>query len=159
MANLSFNATNIDPSSNFETIPAGQYPVQIAHSEMRPTKRGDGQYLFLELDILDGEFKGRKIFDRLNLQNPNPDAVAIAQRALAQIAHAVGVLNIANSEQLHFKPLVANVTVQPPRGEYGASNGIRGYAPLTKTPAPAPTAAPAPAAPIFGRAPWKLHSA
>jgi len=34
------------------------------------------------LDILDGQHKGRKIFDQLNLVNPNPTTVEIAQRTL-----------------------------------------------------------------------------
>jgi hypothetical protein len=165
MANLNFNATDIDPSDNFEPIPPGQYPVQIVHSEMRPTKRGDGQYLFVELEVLDGEHQGRRVFDRLNLQNPNQDTVAIAQRALSQIAHAVGVLDISDSEQLHFKPLLANVTVQPPKGDYSASNQVRGYRPLpVQVQAPPPAAAPKPVVPISsstsGKArAWKTHIA
>ena len=75
-----FDANTVEPS-NFDVFPAGKYLAQIVSSEMRPTKDGRGQYLFLELDILEGPFAGRKLFDRLNLVNDNPDTVDIANHS------------------------------------------------------------------------------
>ena len=66
-----FDANSVEPS-NFDVFPAGKYLAQIVSSEMRPTKDGRGQYLFLELDILEGQFVGRKLFDRLNLVSTTP---------------------------------------------------------------------------------------
>ena len=97
---------------------------------MRATKDGHGQYLYLEVDVLDGKYAGRKLFDRLNLVNANPDAVQIAQRTLSSICRAVGKLQVSNSEQLHLIPLIADVRVRPPKGMYGESNSIR-YLPRT----------------------------
>ena len=82
-----FDASSVDPTMPFEVLPPGRYLVQIVTSEMRPTKDGAGQYLWLELDVLEGECQGRKLFDRLNLVNPNPTAVEIAQRTLSAICH------------------------------------------------------------------------
>jgi hypothetical protein len=108
-----FNAAEIEPSTPFEVIPAGKYTVQIVQSEMMPTSNGNGQFLKLEMEILDGEHQGRKLFDRLNLINPNAQAVDIAQRALSAICHAIGVMQVQDSEMLHFKPLLATVKVRP----------------------------------------------
>ena len=83
-----FDANTVEPS-NFDVFPAGKYLAQIVASEMRPTKDGRGQYLFLELDILEGPFAGRKLFDRLNLVNDNPDTVDIATRTLSSICRAI----------------------------------------------------------------------
>jgi len=83
---------------------------------MRPTKDGRGQYLYLELDILDGQFAGRKLFDRLNLVNDNPDTVDIAKRALSSICRATGQMQVKDSEQLHLIPMIADVRVRPPKG-------------------------------------------
>jgi hypothetical protein len=127
MAELSFDATQIDPSQQFEAIPPGKYKVQIVASEMRPTKDGNGQYLWLEQEILEGEYQGRRLWDRLNLANANAQAVEIAQRTLSALCHAVGELHVADSEQLHFKPLIATVRVRAARDGYDASNEIRGY--------------------------------
>jgi hypothetical protein len=77
------------------------------------------------LDILDGEHKGRKIFDQLNLVNPNPTTVEIAQRTLSAICHATGKMQVSDSEELHLIPMTIQVTVKPPKNGYGESNGIR----------------------------------
>lgn len=152
MAILNFDSTHIDPTPRFDPIPAGDYPVIITASEMKLTKDGTGQYLELTMEVQAGEFQGRKLFDRLNLNNNNRQAVEIAQRQLSQIAHAVGVLQVADSEQLHFKPLIAMVKVRAAREGYDASNEIKGYkaaagAPIAMTHAAAPVAAPRAAAP------------
>ena len=171
-----FDANSVEPS-NFDVFPAGKYLAQIIASEMRPTKDGRGQYLFLELDILEGQFAGRKLFDRLNLVNDNPDTVDIATRTLSSICRATGQIQVKDSEQLHLIPLIADVRVRPPKGQYGESNSIRylprnaaaAPTPATRTPAgyaapasaPATTATPqparpaAPAAPAAGGLPWQ----
>ena len=164
-----FDAANVDPNAGFELYPAGKYLVQIIASEMRPTKDGRGQYLYLELDILDGQFAGCKLFDRLNLVNDNPDTVDIAKRALSSICRATGQMQVKDSEQLHLIPMIADVRVRPPKGQYGESNSIR-YLPrngAATTAAPAasgvpvapafatPPAAPAPNPAAVAGLPWK----
>ena len=146
-----FDASSIEPSTGYDVLPPGKYLAQIVASEMRVTKDGLGQYLYLEVDILDGQYAGRKLFDRLNLINANPDAVQIAQRTLSSICRAVGKLQVSNSEQLHLIPLIADVRVRPPKGMYGESNSIR-YLPRNAAPSTTPpastTAAPVAARPI-----------
>lgn len=146
-----FDASSIEPSTGYDVLPPGKYLAQIVASEMRVTKDGLGQYLYLEVDILDGQYAGRKLFDRLNLINANPDAVQIAQRTLSSICRAVGKLQVSNSEQLHLIPLIADVRVRPPKGLYGESNSIR-YLPRNAAPSTTPpastTAAPVAARPI-----------
>ena len=169
-----FDANSVEPS-NFDVFPAGKYLAQIVSSEMRPTKDGRGQYLFLELDILEGPFAGRKLFDRLNLVNDNPDTVDIATRTLSSICRATGQMQVKDSEQLHLIPLIADVRVRPPKGQYGESNSIRylprnAAAPATRAPgayasAPAPATAPSPqpqpatpVAPAAGGLPWQRQA-
>jgi Protein of unknown function (DUF669) len=169
MANLgtTFDATNIEPAKPLDVLPPGKYPAQIVNSEMRVTKDGMGQYLWLELDVLDGPCRGRKLFDRLNLVNANPQTVEIAQRTLSAICHATGRMQVQDSEELHLIPLIADVQVQPPKNGYGESNKVR-YLPLdraakpaTPQPAritPAPPARPAAPAAASTSAPWKRQA-
>ncbi len=84
--------------------------------------------------MLEGAYAGRKLFDRLNLINANPTTVEIAQRTLSAICHAVGKMQVDDSEQLHLIPLIADVKVQPPKNGYDASNTLR-YMPLEQQPA------------------------
>ena len=140
-----FDASTVEPSTPFDVLPPAKYLVQVVASEMRPTKDGLGQYLLLELDVLEGQYAGRKLFDRLNLVNANPDAVQMAQRSLSALCRAAGKMQVSNSEQLHLTPIRVEVKVRPPKGQYGESNSIR-Y--LTSSDAPPAAAHTPPAAPV-----------
>lgn len=172
--NETFDANNVEPSAPIEILPPGKYTVQIVQSEMRETKNGAGQMLWLEMEIMDGPSRGRKLWDRLNLVNPNETAVEIARRTLSAICHATGQLQVSDSEQLHFKPMVATVKVRAAGNDKSgvwreAQNEVSGYgaisgaASATAGAAHAPaTAAPRPAAPppanrtpVGGGAPWR----
>ena len=133
MAHLgaTFDATTVDPATGFELFPVGKYVVQIVASEMRPTKDGGGQYLWLELDVLEGPLAGRKLFDRLNLVNASAQTVEIAQRTLSAICHATGRLQVQDSAELHLIPMIADVTIKPPKNGYGESNKVH-YLPLER---------------------------
>lgn len=124
-----FDANGVAPKQDMEILPPGEYPVMIVKSDMQPTKTG-GQMLVIEMDVIDGEHKGRKIWDRLNLINQNAQAVEIAERTLSAICHAVGRLQVSDSEQLHALPMIAVVKVSPPKGEYGPKNEVSTYKPV-----------------------------
>ncbi|KGL02748.1 DUF669 domain-containing protein [Thalassobacter sp. 16PALIMAR09] len=159
----SFDATSVEPTTPYELLPAGKYRAQIVESEMRVTRNGMGQFLWLMLDILDGQHKGRKIFDQLNLVNPNPTTVEIAQRTLSAICHATGRMHVSDSEELHLIPMTIQVKIKPPKNGYSESNAIA-YLPPESGGAPAAAAKPAatPAAPPSTQAasaPPKMASA
>jgi Protein of unknown function (DUF669) len=122
-----FDATGVEPNAPLEPLPPGDYEVQILQSEMRVTKAGTGQMLWLDMEVLQGPLKGRHVYDQLNLINPNPTAEEIAQRTLSAICHAVGKLQVADSEELHFQPLLVRVAVKP-----NGYNEVKGYKPVVK---------------------------
>jgi hypothetical protein len=128
MADLrGFDANEVDPVIDYAPIPAGNYLAVITESEMKPTKSGTGSYLQLTFEIIDGPYKGRRLWSRLNLDNPNTVAVQIAKAELASICRAVGVLTPNDSIELHDIPLVVHVRCRkrPDTGEL--TNDIRGY--------------------------------
>jgi Protein of unknown function (DUF669) len=84
MGDLNFDPNSVEVAS-FSPLPAGEYVAAIVKSDWKKTKSGTGQYLELIVEILDGESKGRRVFDRLNLHNSNPKAVEIAEKRLQQI--------------------------------------------------------------------------
>ena len=156
-----FDATGIDPTTGYDVIPAGKYRAQIVESEMRVTRNGMGQFLWLMLDIIEGPYQGRKLFDQLNLVNSNPQTVEIAQRTLSAICHATGKLQVNDSVDLHLVPMTIQVGVKPPKDGYSEKNTIRYLVPEKTAPAtPAYQAAPTasrtpPAAPAA--APWNRN--
>jgi hypothetical protein len=120
-----FNAADVEPQT-FDVLPAGDYEVAIVDSIVQANKAGTGKYLNLELQVLSGKFKGRKLFDLLNLWNPNAQAVEIARGTLSAICRAVGVLTPRDSSDLHDKPLVDSVKIRKD-DQFGDKNVIRGY--------------------------------
>lgn len=132
MAQLNFDASQVAPSEALEAIPAGWYNAQMTASEMKPTSDGTGAYLQAEFTVLSGDYAGRKLFDRINLHNKNPVAVEIGYRTLSAICHAVGVIQVQDSQQLHGRPLQLKVSLRAagPGADgkhYEASNEVKGY--------------------------------
>lgn len=127
-----FDASTVEPSAPMELLQPGEYPVQIIESVIKDTSTG-GKMLALTFEVIDGHSKGRRLWDNLNYINSNPQAQDIAHRAISAICHAVNVIKMDDTEQLHFKPLIAAVKVQPARTDphtgkaYDASNRISGY--------------------------------
>jgi hypothetical protein len=144
-----FDSRNVAPNTgDRDPVPAGRYLAAIINSDMKPTKDGTGTFLELELEILEGEHKGRKVFDRLNLRNKNPQAEAIAQGTLSAICHAVNVMQVRDSAALHNKPMHVTVAVEQRKDDTTKlSNNVKKYEGRNVT--AAPTQAPA------GNAPWK----
>ena len=167
MTTLSFSIDEVslsDEPSQHDTIPEGLYKAVIIDSEMKPTKKGTGHYLELKFEVIDNQYAGKWIRARLNLDNKSQKAVEIAQRDLSSICRAIGKQAIGDSEELHHKPMMIKVTIQPANGEYDASNEIKAYSPVDQlqavaTPAaataPAPTVAPEPTPAAAGKKPWE----
>lgn len=137
---FSFDATQVAPASSSDPIPAGNYAAMITESEIKPLKSGNGTALRLTFQVLEGEFKNRKVWANLNIQHTNAQAQAIAQQQLSAICHAVNVLKISNPAALHNKPMTIKVKVRPAHDGYDASNDIGGYSAINAASA-APTAA------------------
>ena len=128
MANLDgFNAHDVEPNTAFEPIPAGKYLAAIIASETKQTKSGGGSYLELTFSILDGEYKGRQLWSRLNLSNPNATAVKIARGDLSAICRAINVMQPKDSVDLHNLPLVINVKLKKRTDNDELTNEIKGY--------------------------------
>ena len=155
MASLTgFDASQVPEQQEFTALPEGQYVVIATASEEKVTKAGTGKYLQITFEVLDGAFKGRKLWARLNLWNPNQTAKDIAQRELGAICRAVGVIRPNDSAELHNKPLVITVKVELDDRQR-QNNAITKYEALAGG-APVAAAAPAAAAPAAagGAMPW-----
>lgn len=131
---LDFDANNVPPSTGFDAIPAGDYDVVISESEVKPTKKGDGHYLQLTFTIIEGEYENRKLFARLNIDNPSEQAVAIARGELSAICRAVGVMTLKTSGQLHDIPLSVKVAIRKNKETGEEFNDIKKYSSKTVEP-------------------------
>ncbi|MCA9267838.1 MAG: DUF669 domain-containing protein, partial [Planctomycetales bacterium] len=128
MADLrGFNAGEVEPASDFDPLPAGKYLAVITESETKANKAGTGSYLQFTFQIIDGEHKGRLLWGRLNLDNPNQTAVKIARGELSAICRAVGVMQPKDSVELHDLPLVIKVKCKKRPDTAEIANEIAGY--------------------------------
>jgi len=150
-----FDSSQVPPTEDYVVLPPGEYPVKIDKASVEPTKAQDGHFLKLEMTVQDGPCKGRKLFDRLNLDNPNQQAREIAARSLSSLAVALRIPVIQDEAQLIGGVCFAQVKV---KDDY---NNIRKYIsaypdapptqPATPSYAPPPPApiAPPPQAPAY----------
>jgi hypothetical protein len=159
------NADEIPERDDFSPLPAGTYAGIITASEMKPTKDGTGTMLVLTIDVVDGEYQGRKIFERLNLRNKNPQAEEIAEKTLGEITRACGKTIIKDSDELHNKRFMMVVEVEQgkpyqkdgmtvegkPQNRVKKYHAVGGAATATGNPQAAATAAGG----ASSAAPWK----
>ena len=133
MAQFIFNANDVEPADDFELIPVGDYKAMITESQFKDTTANPAnKYLSIKLQIIDGKYKNRLLFDNLNLirsgnSEKDQTTVRIAQQRLSSICRAVGKMNIKDSGELHNKPLCITVGIQAATGKYGESNTIKAY--------------------------------
>jgi hypothetical protein len=167
MASISFDANNVEPADSFDVLPKGKYLCMAVASQIKPTKSGTGDYLEITFEVIDGQGKGRKIWERLNIRNANKKAEEISQRQLSALCRSVGVMNLQDTDQLHNIPVVLDIDIEQ-RDGYDPQNRVKGYgssgntAPVAtnaalRASAPAPAAAPAAAA--VGAPVWKRKTA
>lgn len=122
-----FDSSNHDDMNNFDPIPAGEYLSQIVESDIKETAAKTGKYIKLKFEILEGDYKGRFIWTNLNIINPNPVAVDIANKELATICRACGKAVIQDTMELHGIPILLKIRIVPAKGDYPASNSPTGY--------------------------------
>lgn len=161
MSFLNFNAEEVEPNKPFEPIPAGDYIGKVVSSEIKPTASGTGEYLKIEIEVLGPTFAGRKVFDQLNIRNENTEAERIGRSQLSALCHAIGVLRVSDSNELHGKPFSFKTTIEKDAtGQYGDKNKIKGYKktegaiPVSSSPSPQ-----SPAANPSAQPPWARKSA
>jgi hypothetical protein len=127
MASINFDASTVAPQASSGPVPAGTYLAQCVDSDVQPLKSGNGTGLKLTFEIIDGQYKGRRIWENLNIQHSNEDTQRIAQSQLSALCHAVNVIKLQDTAALHHKPVTIKVVVREAKGEYQASNNIKGY--------------------------------
>lgn len=158
---LNLDLRNTQADTGAEPVPAGWYVAMIDESSLVPTKSDpNNKMLKLRFNIVEGQFAGRKIFEQFNIIHSNVMTQEIAQKQLKAVCVAAGHHGmLADSGELHGKPMRVKVKVRKATDEYEASNAISSFlnisAPL---PAGATTAvaqaAPAAAPAAFAAQPW-----
>ena len=131
MGNLDFNADEHDDPISFDVMPDNTViDVEIESTEQKPNKKGDGAYLEIVFLATDGEHKGRKLWERLNLWTERDDdkakkMIAMANSSLGAICRGVGKLQVSDHEELVGGCCRLTLGVEPAKGDFPARNKIK----------------------------------
>jgi hypothetical protein len=105
------------PERKAAFLPPGDYIVLVEKEEVKATKAGTGHYLEIQFQVIDGQFKGRKLWDRFNVDNPNGEAVRIALEALAELGRAANIHDLSETSALLNKTAKVRVAVKDDKNE------------------------------------------
>ncbi len=146
MADLGFAIVTEElPTNTFELLAANKYPVILGNTTLLPTNKTKAAmkisniesyeeyrklnpkasgYLYLEMDIQEGQYAGRKLFHQLNLINDSEQAANIAAAELRKILEAMSVKGFSGkTEELHGKRMTVDVTVIPAKPYLDPASG------------------------------------
>ncbi len=116
-----FDANEVEPMADFELLPAGYYVSEVESIELKETKKGDGYFLKVIMSVLDGDFKGRKIFDNINIANPSEMCVKMGKATFAALCLSAGEARVEDPDVLLGKVVVVSLKVK------GENNDVRTY--------------------------------
>jgi hypothetical protein len=126
-----FDATAHDTTqSDYPELPNGTYKIEIEASEVKPTSNGNGTILKVTNVVIEPEkYVGRKLFNNYNLENSSAQAQEIGQKQFAALCRAIGVSEVDDSEELHFRPYTVRVALGKPSkdGQYPTRAEIKRY--------------------------------
>jgi hypothetical protein len=135
------------PDASFEPLPAGDYLAIIVDSEKKATKAGNGEYIELKLEVIEGEYQNRNLWERLTVDHPNETAQKIGRSRLKEICRAVGNMAPRDSSELHDIPMIVTVGHEKRKDTGEMTNRIKGYKSRSAPAAAKPATA--------SKAPWK----
>lgn len=94
--NYVFDRTAHQPSSGqMPPLPASMYQVKIEEVKITELQDSKGNAFSVQMEVQDGEYKGRKIFNNYNLWHAtSADAVRISHEQLSALCWAAGVTTL-----------------------------------------------------------------
>jgi len=125
--NINAKQINDEDKKKFGLIPDGNYTAMMTDYESKSGPKGE--YLSATFQIVEGEYKNRKIFDKYFI-NGSSAAVAIAHSKWSAIAVSVGIENIKNLDQLLNKPFSMAIGFEKGSGGYDDKNVYKGAKPM-----------------------------
>lgn len=156
MGNLAgFDANQDYGALSYEALPAGNYEAVLVESEDKVSETTGCEYIGLVWEIIEGEHKGRRIWDNVMRKHQKPEVVAIGNRKLKAIMGALGPAN--DTSDWHGQPIGLKVTRKFNKDRGENQNNVGDYfsmnaeAPPKAAPKPAPAKA---AGGVPGKKPW-----
>lgn len=124
-----FNANDHNEPSDMDfsvPMPAADYLVELVNTEVMESKsNAQNKYIAAEFSVIDGEFKGRRIWENFNMINTNHKAVKIAEELMGSLCRSVGIPTPRNgTKDLYNIPTIASVKIEKQKGDFPEKNKI-----------------------------------
>ncbi len=126
MGNLmGFDPDQVEGELSYEAIPAGNYEAVLCESENKTSESTGCEYIQLVWEVIEGEYRGRKIYDISVRRHSNETAVAFGNRKLKAIMGVLGKVN--DTSEWHNRPIGIKVKVKFNKERGGNQNQIGDY--------------------------------
>lgn len=116
-----FDPTQYEPSDGpvYEAIPAGTYIAIVTEATMVDSKKKPGvKMLKCVYTVVDGPFRGKKVFDYYCLVHINQQTMQIARQQLAKLCQCFGInRKLQSASELCNKPFKLTVKVKGDQNE------------------------------------------
>lgn len=134
-----FKAVDYDTTqSDYTNLPDMIADLEIIQSEIKDTSsaKGKGKMLSLRYSVIAPEdYKGRLMFGNIMLEHDVSQTQEIGQKEFAKLCRAIGVEEVDDSDELHFRGFRAKVGLGKPSKDknadgtpvYPAKNEIKTY--------------------------------
>ncbi|WP_418764648.1 DUF669 domain-containing protein [Mailhella sp.] len=163
MAYVNANLSETQELGVYQPLPPGDYEVTIVNSEIRPSRKGEQQVVFI-YEVSAGEHTGAQVFDRLSLWSTDTKTQTMAQRRLKSIAIACAHPNpnyVADTSEFHGRRMITRLALREYEGN--TYQDVKAYMPLpaqsgaASAPRPgSPTPPPAPQpSEVHAMKPWE----
>ena len=148
-----FDASSVEPAAEFSILPPFNYAVKIQSCEVKKTKNGNGHFVAIEMEIIDGSEAGRRVWDNINIENPSEQCQKMGRASFSALCRAFDMVNCTDLSVFIDQYVVAHVKVSVNKNTQEKENRVRTYSPAkdyvppaagasqaSVTPGPAPAA-------------------
>jgi Protein of unknown function (DUF669) len=125
-----------EEGTKFDLIPVSTRIAEIIAATVAPTASGRGQAIKLKWsltqDDANDEYKGRLVFQQLNIQHDSEKAQKIGREQFKDICFACGLMGLLEDlNDLLFKPCAVRVAIEKDKtGSYPDKNKIGSVKPI-----------------------------
>jgi hypothetical protein len=124
----------------WDPLPVGEYKAQIVEASVAQPKSLDGYYIALVWKIIEGDYEGRQVWQRITYKHSSEQAQTIGRKTFKDLCVATEVNeHVENVEMFVFKLARIRVGIERDKeGIYDDKNKVTRILPLTQSAAAGP---------------------
>jgi Protein of unknown function (DUF669) len=118
--------------NSYDVLPVGEYVAQVVEASIQQPNSGDGYHLALTWKIIEGDYEGRQVWQRITYLHSSEQAQTIGRKTLKDLCVATDVAEqVDDAEVFLFKPVRIRLGIERDKqGVYPDKNRISRILPL-----------------------------